>query len=206
MSVETEKQLFLDYICALRADTDIPQWSGYMPDKQLGGGQLFFELHPVIRALMIADGTVTMAIEAIYREPIDVIVKHQAMQSLPQSNALLNVAANKELYYRQVELKGKNSAKCYVKAYSLIKREALNENLWRKLKNKEVGMGVVLRSAAQGSFRKVLHIGRGGLEQGKKNDKSDSHVHRTYSVNINDRPCMLITEVFDLKAFESGYS
>ena len=199
-------QAFFDYICSLRADADIPQWSGYMPDKQLGGGQLFFDLHPVMRALMIADGTVTMAIEAIYREPIEVEVKNQEMQSLPQPNSLLNVAANQELFYREVKLMGKKSGKNYVNAHSLIKREALNEDLWTKLKNKEVGMGVVLRSAAQGSFRKVLHMGAGNIGNKDSSRPDENFLHRTYSVNINDRPCMLITEVFNMEAFRSGYN
>ncbi len=193
-------QAFIDYICSLREDVDIPQWSGYMPEKKLGAKLQFFDLHPVMRALMIADGTVTMAIEAIYREPVIVALQQQEALKLEQTVPLLNVAANKELFFRHVELRGKLSEKTYVSAYSLLKREALDDQLWTKLKNKEVGMGVVLRNAAQGSFRKVLHMGAGDLR-----GEGEKSVHRTYSVHINDRPSIAITEVFNLDAFSDGY-
>lgn len=187
---------FINYISPLTADQDIPSWSGYMPSKVLGNEVRFFDLPAVIRALMIADGTVTMALEVIYQEPIKVELIEQHALVLERAVALLNLAEGEEAFYREVELVGQHSGKRYVRAYSLLKKDALSSALWDKLRNKEVGMGVVLRNASQGSFRKVLHIGMGDIDGAT--DKTNAH--RTYSVNIENEPAILITEVFSLEA------
>lgn len=171
-----------------------------MPNKSIGlGGVHFYDLHPVLRALLIADGTVTMAIEAIYKEPVVVSAINQ--QFIPASDGipLLNVAVGEQIFYREVELVGKHTGKEYVRAYSLLKQSSIEPILWEQLKNEEVGIGVVLRSAAQNSFRQVLHIGGGNLKG------EEGFLHRTYSVQMNSAPAMLITEVFNLEAFASGY-
>ena len=173
-----------------------------MPDKALnihGDATAFYDLHPVLRALLIADGTVTMAIEAIYRERISVNAISQAFISAPDDISLLGVKRGEEIFYREVELVGGSTDKGYVHAYSLLKQSAIGPELWEQLKSEKIGMGVVLRSAAQSSFRQVVHIGGGNLEG------QDDCVHRSYSVQIEGDPAILITEVFNLKAFASGY-
>ena len=197
----TTSEAFLNYLSCLRQDTDIPAWSGYMPGKDLGAVGNFFDLHPVMRALLIADGTVTTAIEAIYREPVSVDVEQQEMLSISVPIPLLEIGAGEEAFYRRVKLTGGTSGKVYVQAYSLLKQRSLPAQLWRQLQNEEVGMGVVLRSAAQSSYRRVLNMGSGdlmGLDEG--------FVHRTYSVNIAEQTAILITEVFNLDMFASGYN
>ena len=188
---------FLQYIGRVTMDEDIPAWSGYMPEKKLSNdnSRLFFDLPVVARALMIADGTVTMALEVVFKEPIKVNLLDQYMLQVDTEVPLLGIDVGSEAFYREVELVGEFSGKQYVRAYSLLKRDALSDELWQKLKDREVGMGVVLRNAAQGSFRKVLHMGIGDL-QGNDEDYS----HRTYSVNIENKPAILITEVFSLEA------
>lgn len=194
--MKVTRQDFMHYISNLNADADIPLWSGYMPEKVLHSGQKFFDLPTAVRALMIADGTVTMALEAIYQEPIQVSLKEQTMLDLDHSVPLLELASGKQAFFRQVELRGEDSKRCYVSAFSILKEGALSSTLWERLRNREVGMGVVLRNASQGSFRRVLHIDTGNLV-----DRHDpSHVHRTYSVTIDDNPAILITEIFSLEA------
>ncbi len=184
------------YIQSLGVDADIPPWSGYMPDKTLRNGQQFFDLPTAVRALLIADGTVTMALEAIYKEAIKVELSDQSMMLLDSDVPLLGLKAGHQVFYREVGLRGERSNRRYVSAYSLLKEGALSPELWERLRNREVGMGVILRNASQGSFRRVLHIDTGDLI-----DQQDANkVHRTYSVTIDDQPAILITEVFSLKA------
>lgn len=195
------KDAFLSYISSLEADSDITRWSGYMPDKKLGNGALFYDLHPVIRALLIADGTVTMAIEAIYREEVEVRACEQGFLMLKEQIPLLGLSLGEEVFYREVELVGVRTGKSYVKAQSLLRRDSISVELWSQLKSERVGMGVVLRHTASNSYREVLHIGAGSLTS-----LESKSVHRTYSVKINSLPAILITEVFDLHCFESGYN
>lgn len=197
-----ERQKFLRYVAGLQADRDIPTFSGYMPDKRLSTTAesfLFYDLHPVLRALLIADGTVTMAIEAIYREPIEVVTLAQGEIEVNCEIPQLRVAVGDAVFYREVELRGRDSGKVYVHAYSLLKRAAIERELWLQLINREIGMGVVLRSASKGNFRQVLHIGGGDLEG------RSGYVHRSYSVQMDGEPGILITEVFDLEKFAKGY-
>lgn len=188
---------FLNYISGLQQDKDIPSWSGYMPNKKLSDRQMFFDLPSVVRALMVTDGTVTMALEVIYKEPIEVELLDQHNLILDHDIKLLDMEAGEEVFYREVLLRGKQSRKTYVRAYSLLKKNTLSATLWEQLRNREIGMGVVLRNAAQGSFRKVLHMGLGDINTGAS---LDEYVHRTYSVNIDEAPAILITEVFTLSS------
>lgn len=193
---------FLEYISELQADDDIPTWSGYMPDKRLvtqTGSIRFYDLHPVLRALLIADGTVTMALEAIYREPVVVTTLAQGVITVANDILLLDVTAGDDVFFRRVQLRGADSDKVYVEAYSLLRQHVLDSALWAQLQSEEIGMGVVLRNAGKSSFREVLHIGGGNLVG------EDGFVHRSYRVQLDMLPAILITEVFDLNAFASGY-
>lgn len=196
-------EVLVGYLSNLAPDPDLTPWSGYMPQRCVdpASGTMFYDLHPVLRALLIADGTVTMAIEAIYREPIKVETAAQRMLRFPESLSLLETKGAYDFLYREVELLGHHSGKHYVKAFSLLKLESLSQSLRERLLSKEVGMGVVLRSATQGSFRQVVHIGMGDLGLNQR----ERYVHRTYSVSIANVPAILITEVFDLLAFKDGY-
>ena len=210
MNSNSKKPIFFDYIAQLEADNDIPAWSGYMPEKQLQDKTFFFDLPAVLRALLLADGTVTIALEAIYKEQIQVQLVEQHSLLAEQAIPLLGIDSGQEVFYREVQLRGKDSGKCYVQAYSLLKQIALSPDLWKKLSDDKVGMGVVLRNAAQGNFRKVLHIGAGDLGDANENPSDEKQqietatvlekMHRTYSVNIKSKPAILITEVFSLSA------
>lgn len=210
MNSDSKKPIFFDYIAQLEADNDIPAWSGYMPEKQLQDKTFFFDLPAVLRALLLADGTVTIALEAIYKEQVQVQLVDQYKLLAEHAIPLLGIESGQEVFYREVTLKGKDSGKPYVQAYSLLKQNALSPDLWKKLSDDKVGMGVVLRNAAQGNFRKVLHIGAGDLGNANKGPSNDPNqvealttlekVHRTYSVNIQSEAAILITEVFSLSA------
>ena len=195
-------QTFLSYISSLRADESIQPSSGYMPNKPLAGSSTacFYDLPPVIRALLIADGTVTMAIEAVYKEPVNVITQHQQFLSLSEPIPLLGLAAGEGVLYRNVILKGAHSNKEYVEAHSILKQSSIDGELWQRLVNKEVGMGVVLRNFSKASYREVLHFGVGDL-----NHSVEGSVHRSYRVTLAGESAILITEVFNLDAFKDGY-
>lgn len=193
--MSSRERLFLRHASALVPDTDIPPWSGYMPAKQLGPGVAFVDLPPVVRALLIADGTVTMALEALFEEPVAVEVAQQRSLCAPDAVAALESAIDEPLFYREVSLRGERSGRRFARAYSLLREAALEPELLARLRGEEVGMGVVLRHTAKSSYRRVLHMGSGDLAS----DAPD-RVHRTYCVFVRERPCILITEVFSLPA------
>lgn len=194
-----DSRRYFHYLANLKADADIPRWSGYMPDKVIHPAtrKTFYDLPKAVRPLMIADGTVTMALEALFAEPITVRADEQLVTTLTTPVPLLELAGNETVVFREVSLLGNLSGRRYVRAFSLVCIDRLPEEVKRQLLEKHAGMGVILRNAASGSFREVLHIGGGDLTGPTAN-----RAHRTYRVSIERSPSILITEVFDLSYFQ----
>lgn len=190
---------FIDYLQRLEADNDILPWSGYLPNKSLSKvlGVDFYDLPTAVRALLIADGTVTMMLEALFKEPIKVATVSQQPLAPDLSFDVFPAEQNEELLFREVELLGQHSQQHYVRAYSMLKRSAIDDSLWQGLLEGKVGIGVVLRHASKANYRKVVHMGMGGI-----NSEDQTKVHRSYCVYLEDKPAILITEVFDLAMFE----
>jgi chorismate-pyruvate lyase len=142
-----------------------------------------------LRALLVTDGTVTMALEAYFSERITINTLRQGRVSAPNSLPALEVSKGGDCFFREVELIGEKSGLCYGHASSILNRNAIDADLFEQLVSENVGIGVILRNLARGSHREVLALGRGNI-------MTRSDVHRTYSVSINALPAILITEEF----------
>lgn len=147
------------------------------------------EIPPFLRALLVTDGTVTMALEAYFSERISINTLRQGRISAPSSLPVLEVSKYGDCFFREVELIGEKSGLCYGHASSILNKNAIDADLFEQLVSENVGIGVILRNLARGSHREVLALGGGNI-------MTSSDVRRTYSVSINALPAILITEEF----------
>jgi len=155
----------------------------------------FGGIPPFLRALLVTDGTVTMALEAYFAEPISINTLRQGRMSAPYSLPALEVSKNGECFFREIELFGSISGKCYGHATSILNKNAIDADLFEQLVSEDVGIGVILRNLARGSYRELLALGKGNV-------MSNSDLRRTYSVSINALPAILITEEFQCAVFQ----
>ena len=155
------------------------------------------EVPPFLRSLLVADGTVTMALEAYFDEVIRISTTGQEPVKLAAAIPVLNMQSGDDCYFRQVDLIGETSGTCYASATSILNKKAIGDRLFEQLVDEHIGIGVILRNSARGSFREVLNVARGGLA-------TEFDVHRTYRVSLNGAPVILITEEFPMSVYESG--
>lgn len=152
------------------------------------------ELPGFLRSLLVADGTVTMALEAYFDEVIRIETVLQEPQELSAKIPVLDMEKGDLCYFRRVKLLGEDSGRCYAEAASILNKNAIGDALFEQLVDEHVGIGVILRNFARGSFREVLSIQRGKLFAG-------FDVHRTYRVSLGGVPAILISEEFPLDLY-----
>lgn len=151
----------------------------------------FAGLPPFLKALLVADGTVTLLLSAYFSEAIGIKTHNQMSLTMPSPLPQLGLHTGSEVFYREVELYGVDSHRSYATAISLINPKALNPALFEQLIDEHVGMGEVLRNSARGSYREVLEV----------QQKDDDEASRTYTVFLESHPAILITERFNTRCF-----
>lgn len=151
------------------------------------------ELPAFLRALLVADGTVTVLLRAFFDEAIQIRTQGQSALTLELPISVLKMDSGEEAFQRQVELSGSNSGTLYATATSILNPAAMPDRLFDALIRKDVGMGEVLRNSARGSYREILSI-----------DCSGNEAIRTYLVYLDGRPAILITETFFVSAFNGS--
>ena len=148
-------------------------------------------LPPFLRAVLLADGTVTSLISAFMREEIDVLTVEQSFIKMPDELSFLELKKDATAFVRKVNLIGRTTNKQYASAESLLNPALIRPDLFRALTDEDVGMGEVLRNNARGSYREIINI----------EDASTKIAERTYAVYLDRRPCILITEAFIIDNF-----
>lgn len=149
------------------------------------------ELKPFLRALLVADGTVTLLLRAYFDE--DVLVETTGQSDFVLEFALphLGLAKGDDAFFRQVKLTGRKTGHTYAQASSVLNPAALKPELFAALIKEDVGMGDVLRNSARGSYREILDV----------RAVDESRMARTYTVVLDANPAILITETFNTKWF-----
>ena len=161
---------------------------------EIGAAELLkpnLDLPPFLRALLVADGTVTRLLSAYFAEDIAIGTQEQFEFDMPSPLSHLHLEAGDPAFIRRVELLGSESGRRYASAISLLNPATLDTKLFHELIDENVGMGEVLRNSARGSYREVLDIRR----------ESEDSVTRTYAVILATRPAILISERFYLASF-----
>lgn len=176
---------------------------GYLGDARIrlpGGDWLRLEdLPPLLRTLLVTDGTVTKVLEAYFWEPVEVKALHLDVARTSREVPWLTLAAGQEVLTRRVELRGVRSQLAYAEALSVVTLAAFDPPLREALVRGSVGIGVLLRESGLETYREILAVGAAGDSV----EDLDLRVHRTYRITRGSKPVILIRESFPCRLYQS---
>ncbi|ADC63871.1 chorismate--pyruvate lyase family protein [Allochromatium vinosum] len=153
------------------------------------------QLPPFLRALMVTDGTVTKILEAYFWEPVVVDTLEQRFEVALEPVPWLDVERGDSCLIRDAQLRGVDSGRCFAEAFSLIRTQLIPPDFRRRLIDREIGIGVLIRDSGLESYREVLDVGLERTADGR------AAVFRTYRITIEHQPVILITEYFPLELY-----
>jgi chorismate-pyruvate lyase len=169
---------------------------GYCGDARLrypdGGTLPLAELPPFLRALLVTDGTVTKILEAYFWEPVTVDTLEQGFQPAEAPVPWLGVEPGDLCLVRDALLRGVHSGRVFAEASSLIRSDLIPADFRRRLIDREIGIGALIRDSGLESYREVLDA---GLASGPDRE---GWVFRTYRILLGGQSAILITERFPL--------
>ncbi len=152
-------------------------------------------LPPFLRALLVTDGTVTKIIEAYFWEPVVVDTLCQEYVIAADEMPWVHIASGERVMVRRARLRGAHSGKGFANAFSVIRTELIPAHFRRRLIDREIGIGALIRDSGLESYREVMEV---GLEPATD---ADDAVFRTYRIIIAGEPVILITETFPLSLY-----
>lgn len=163
-----------------------------------GGTQSLADLPRFLRTLLVTDGTVTKILEAYFWEPITVDTLEQEFITAHQPLPWIHVADGDRVLMRRARLRGADSGHDFAEAYSVIRTELIPRELMKRLINREISIGVLIRDSGLESYREVMDV---GMKPKLKGHSAGGSVFRTYRITIGAEPVILITESFPLAMF-----
>jgi chorismate-pyruvate lyase len=187
---------------------------GYVAQGEIrdgrGGVLQLQDLPPFLRALLVTDGTVTKILEAYFWEPVAVDTLEQRFESAAAPLPWIEVETGDCCMIRDARLRGAHSGRAYAEAFSVIRTELIPADFRRRLIDREIGIGALIRDSGLESYREVLDAGLepapapGALADRAGSPGAESlegSVFRTYRIVIDRRPVILITECFPLPLY-----
>lgn len=172
---------------------------GYLEQGTLrdarGHGIPLAELPPFLRALLVTDGTVTKILEAYFWEPVSVDTLEQRFEIAAAPVPWIAVETGDRCLIRDARLRGLHSGRAFAEAFSVIRTELIPADFRRRLIDREIGIGALIRDSGLESYREVLDM---GLEA---DCSAQGAVFRTYRIVIGRHPVILITEYFPLDLY-----
>lgn len=120
----------------------------------------YSSIPPLLRLLLVTDGTVTKSLEALFNIPIKVIVQRQepvAAANLAQS--VVCDLQSEQLLVRDVTLVRTDSHQLMAQAHSLIALDFLPADLAAGLLVGELGIGELIRSQGLDTYRQLVDLG-----------------------------------------------
>ena len=186
------------------------------------------ELPPILRTLLVTDGTVTKTLEAFFWEPIGITPQQQQLITLNEPLKDLGCSANSKVLQRDVIIAGQHTHQIYTTASSLLNIEPLPEKVQQQLIAGEIGIGELLRDQGLETFRQVIDIfaqsrttNAQSANQGDNvanaadvasvlpcdedilAESSTVDICRTYLIFYHNQPVIQVTEKFPLDFYRS---
>ena len=149
-------------------------------------------LPPILRVLLITDGTVTKTLEAYFWEPVLVKGIKQKTVLLRDRHHPLATLKNETVLQRNVKLVGKISGSLYAKAESTIRLQHLPADIRENLIAEKMGIGELLRESGLETYRELIDIGQ----------EENNLIYRTYQIIIDQIPTITVTEHFPLAQYQ----
>jgi chorismate-pyruvate lyase len=162
------------------------------------------QLSPLLRSLLVIDGTVTTFLSAWALEPIAVKPIRQRATTLPvagvpSAGSWLDAGDGTAVLERSVVLVGGHSRRLFAFAESVICMERLSKDVRSGLASEGLSLGQLLRMPGFESRREGLWYGReylAVLPPAVAALTEPDFLTRTYRVSAGSQPLMLITERF----------
>lgn len=153
-------------------------------------------LPPILRTLLVTDGTVTKVLEAFFWEPVNVEAVEQKSATASAPIDSLGIEQGETYLSRDVRLRGKESGDIYVWAHSIIRTRELPAEITRELIEGRIGIGQLLRTKGLETYREVIDV----FEE--NNVGADSCICRTYRIYLHDVPAITVTEKFPVALYQ----
>jgi chorismate-pyruvate lyase len=178
------------------------EWRGSWAPQEADEAARVAELPALQRLLLTTDGTVTTALATIVDEPVAVRMLSQDAVAIADDDADLALWAGANVLERRVLLHGAHSDTPLLYAASRIVPHRLPRPARDALLYGEIAIGLVLRTHEIETFRVPLSVGI-------KPAGDDAAAHlghglmcwRTYAINANGRPVMIVHEQFPAAGF-----
>lgn len=157
------------------------------------------QVSPLLRALLVTDGTVTKFLEAYLWEPIRVEKLFQEDVALEKDVPWLDLKAGDVVLKRKIILRGLFTRTVYTFAESIVRVDRLWDGLREDLLSGRLGMGELLRDRRMETYREVLSVSRetaGEWAHPLQLSAQDRVLRRHYRIFTQQRPTILIMEVF----------
>lgn len=185
---------------ARRAKGFAPEWTIGTTDASVRIAQL----PPILRTLLVTDGTVTQCLEAYFWEPVSVEVIEQCSTPSDAEIEWLGVRAGEPVMRRRVDLVGRQSNSTYARCLSVLRLACIPESMGHALAAGEIGIGELIRARGLESYRELLHVGvtTEHAQLSAALAPSDGDVYRIYGIAIGGRPAIMVTESFCIAAIK----
>jgi chorismate-pyruvate lyase len=160
------------------------------------------DLPPILRTLLVTDGTVTKCLEAYFWEPIKVEDVAQSMQTAEASIDGLGVLAGAQILARSVRLVGGHSGTHYATARSVVRLENIPATFREALLNGRIGIGELIRECGIETYRELQEIACTDRLPDQIHSVDDRGcVYRTYRILIGGLPALLVSEYFPVAIY-----
>ena len=156
----------------------------------------FSTLPPILRVLLLTDGTVTHSLAAYFAEDIQV-------------RCLSQVQVGDEVIEREVMLVGELSGTEYAHAHSIIHADLLDSDMRRRLDSGQAGIGELLNANNRETFREITQIRYCHDLPDRPNPfkvltagtQPPQVIARDYRIHTQQRPLILVTEEFPVASY-----
>ena len=180
-----------------------------IPQKSLSTSTMndldFSLLSPLLRTLLVTDGTVTRFLEAYFLEPVKIERILQEEVTLEADLPTLDLVRGNTVLKRQVLLCRNSTKEVYTFAESFIRLDRLWPELRDDLLEGRLGMGELLRDRRMETYRELLSYGKentGPLSPLFKIGEDETLFSRSYRIFNRQHPTILISEKFPERCFQ----
>ena len=160
---------------------------------------------PIVRTLLVTDGTVTKTLEAYFWEPIVITQLGQQVEPLAEDLEDMDCKKGEEVLRRNVSISGEESADIYAYATSILNLNALPEDVSKQLVLGKIGIGELLRDKGLETYRQVVDIYREINEEvlpGSSCTYCGELICWTYHIHLNHIPVIQVTEKFPYRLYQ----
>lgn len=156
-------------------------------------------LSPVLRVLLVTDGTVTRTLEAYFGEAIEVDVLDHAETTSAAPYPQIDIAVGDHILHRYVRLLGRVTRRVYAVAESVAALDHISEQMRRQLIQEHKGIGELLREGRLETYRDLLTANLTTASRWAEDLQvaaTAGVVTRDYRIYQGGRAVLLIREIF----------